>query len=121
MAFRQSVVIPIVKPSDYPLEDFLRGIKQDGYDAVEIWNRGSDFDEKIPFRYTVSNEIAVFGSKANPNVSHKILALVASGRLVLKDLVSHTFPLTRFAEALDTFETRKGGALKVVIEPNGTE
>ncbi len=78
-------------------------------------------DEPIPFGYTVSNEIAVFGSKANPNVSDKIISLVASGRLVIKDLITHTFPLQRFAEALDTFVERREGAMKVVIEPNGPE
>lgn len=80
-----------------------------------------EVDEEIPFRYYVSNEIAMFGSKANPNVSHKILHLVSSGQLVLKDLISHVFPLTEFKEALETFVTRRDGALKVVVEPNGSE
>lgn len=98
--------------------------------AVQMVRRGGrvgllgvpqgEVDEHIPFRYTVSNEIAVFGSKANPNVSHKILALVGERRLVLKDLVTHTFPLTEFKDALETFVNRKDGALKVVVEPNGT-
>jgi L-iditol 2-dehydrogenase len=77
--------------------------------------------EEIPFRYLVSNEIAVFGSKANPNVSGKVLALVSKGRLVLKDLITHVFPLVQFPEALQTFVTRRDGALKVVLEPNGGE
>ncbi len=99
--------------------------------AVQMVKRGGtvgllgvpqgEVDEKIPFRYTVSNEIAVFGSKANPNVSHKILALVGAGQLVLKDLITHTFPLVDFAQALETFVGRKEGALKVVVEPNGPE
>ena len=80
-----------------------------------------EIDEQIPFRYTVSNEIAIFGSKANPNVSHKILAFVGSGQLVLKDLITHTFPLVEFKSALETFVERREGALKVVVEPNGTE
>jgi L-iditol 2-dehydrogenase len=36
-------------------------------------------------------------------------------------LISHTFPLEKFAEALDTFVSRRDGAMKVVIEPNGEE
>lgn len=78
-------------------------------------------DEPIPFGYTVSNEIAVFGSKANPNVSNKIIPLIAKGQLQLKDLITHTFPLENFSEALDTFVERRDGAMKVVIEPNGKE
>lgn len=78
-------------------------------------------NEALPFGYTVSNEIAIFGSKANPNVSDKIIPLVESGQMVLKDLITHTFPLEDFAEALNTFVERRDGALKVVIEPNGPE
>lgn len=78
-------------------------------------------DEPLPFGYIVSNEIAVFGSKANPNVSSKIIPLVAQEQLILKDLISHVFPLDDFSTALDTFVQRRDGAMKVVIEPNGPE
>ena len=77
--------------------------------------------EKIPFKYVCRNEIAIFGSKANPNVSDKVLALIASGQLVVKDLITHVFPLEDFGKALDTFVNRKDGAMKVVIEPNGAD
>jgi L-iditol 2-dehydrogenase len=78
-------------------------------------------EEKIPFKYLCRNEIVIQSVKANPNVSAKIVSLIGSGRLVVKDLVTHTFPLERFAEALDTFENRRDGAIKVVIEPNGAQ
>jgi L-iditol 2-dehydrogenase len=77
--------------------------------------------EKIPFKYVCRNEIAIFGVKANPNVSRKVLSLMSTGKLVVKDLITHVFPLTDFEAALDTFEHRKDGAVKVVIEPNGKE
>jgi L-iditol 2-dehydrogenase len=78
-------------------------------------------EEKLPYKYIVHNEIAIYGSRANPNVSWKIIEAIASGRLVVSDLISHVFPLVDFAEALDTFTGRKDGAVKVVIEPNGPE
>ena len=77
--------------------------------------------EKLPYKYIVHNELAIFGSRANPNVSWKIVESIASGSLVVKDLVTHVFPLDEFAAALDTFVGRKEGAIKVVIEPNGSE
>ena len=77
--------------------------------------------EKLPYKYIVHNEIAIFGSRANPNVSWKILEAVGAGRIRLGDLVTHVFPLEDFAEALDTFVMRRDGAIKVVIEPNGPE
>jgi len=77
--------------------------------------------EKIPFKYLCRNEIMVIGVKANPNVSRKVISLIGSGRLVVKDLITHVFPLEEFAKALDTFENRRDGAVKVVLEPNGPE
>ena len=77
--------------------------------------------EGLPYKYIVHNEVAIFGSRANPNVSWKIVQAIASGKLKVDDLVTHTFPLEEFGLALDTFVGRKGGAIKVVIEPNGPE
>ncbi len=77
--------------------------------------------EALPFRHVCRSEIAIFGVKANPNVSAKTLALIAAGRLVVKDLITHVFPLEEFGRALDTFVNRREGAVKVVIEPNGPE
>lgn len=77
--------------------------------------------EKLPYKYIVHNELAIFGSRANPNVSWKIVESIASGSLVVKDLITHVFALDEFAVALDTFVGRKEGAIKVVIEPNGPE
>lgn len=77
--------------------------------------------EEVPFKYLVHNEIAIFGSRANPNVSRKIIRMMAAGHIVVKDLVTHTFPLEDFATGLDTFVERRDGVIKVVIEPNGPE
>jgi len=77
--------------------------------------------EGLPFKYIVHNEIAIFGSRANPNVSRKIVSLIDSGQLAVRDLITHTYPLEDFAQALETFVNRRDGAIKVVIEPNGAE
>jgi len=77
--------------------------------------------EELPFKYIVHNEIAIFGSRANPNVSRKIIEMMACGHIKVKDLITHTFPLEDFATALDTFVGRKDGVIKVVVEPNGAE
>jgi len=75
--------------------------------------------EPLPFKYIVHNEIAIFGSRANPNVSRKVISLIAAGQLQVADLVTHTFPLERFSAALDVFVNRREGVIKVVVEPNG--
>jgi L-iditol 2-dehydrogenase len=75
--------------------------------------------EPLPYKYIVHNEIAIFGARANPNVSHKMIPMIAAGQLKVKDLVTHTFPLEQFSEALDLFVNRRDGVIKVVVEPNG--
>ena len=46
------------------------------------------------------------------------LELFKLGKIKAKPIISHHFPLTKINEALDTFISRKGGALKVIVEPN---
>jgi len=75
--------------------------------------------EPLPFKYIVHNEIAIFGARANPNVSRKVISLIAAGQLPVADLVTHTFPLEQFSTALDVFVNRRDGVIKVVVEPNG--
>lgn len=45
MPIKQSVVVPMIKPGNFPLDDFLREVKKIGLPAVEIWSREPDFVE----------------------------------------------------------------------------
>ncbi len=47
------------------------------------------------------------------------LALFAAGKIAAKPMITHHFPLQAVNEALQTFIQRKGGALKVILQPNG--
>jgi L-iditol 2-dehydrogenase len=49
------------------------------------------------------------------------VSLLASGKVNLKRLVTHTFPIDNISEAFRTFKERIGGAIKVVVKPNGSE
>jgi len=96
--------------------------------AVNIVKRGGKvgligipsvkLEERVPFAKIVLDEIAIYGSRANPNMSNKVLNLMASSKLVVENLITHRFPLTDFRKALDIFVNRKEGAIKVIIEPN---
>ena len=70
-----------------------------------------------PMTKMVLDEILMVGSRANPNVSEEVLNLFAAGVINGEKVVSHRFPLEKYPEALDTFVSRKDGAIKVVIEP----
>ncbi|MEA5050105.1 MAG: alcohol dehydrogenase catalytic domain-containing protein [Oscillospiraceae bacterium] len=71
----------------------------------------------LPLNRIVFNEIKIVGSKANPNVSDKVLHFLADGTIDGKRLVTHTFPLEDYEKAVDIFENRRDGAMKVVIHP----
>lgn len=71
----------------------------------------------IPYKTMVMNQITVYGSRANPNCSEKIIELMAMGKLNAKDLITHVFPIDEIHKAMDTFVNRIDGAMKVVITP----
>jgi L-iditol 2-dehydrogenase len=49
----------------------------------------------------------------------RAVSLLASGKVNLSPLVTHSFPLASISDALKTFKERIGGAVKVVVKPNG--
>ena len=65
----------------------------------------------------ISNEISIFGSRANPGVSEKVISMLERKVIDGSTLVTHTFPLEQYKEALDVFVGRKDHSLKVVIHP----
>jgi L-iditol 2-dehydrogenase len=71
----------------------------------------------IPVKMMVMNQIAVHGSRANPNCSTRVLELMSLGRINAKDMITHQFALDDIHEAMKTFVNRIDGALKVVVKP----
>jgi L-iditol 2-dehydrogenase len=49
------------------------------------------------------------------------VSLLSSGKVNLKPLVTHSFSLDDVSEAFKTFQERIGGAIKVVVTPNGVD
>ncbi len=47
MAIKQSVCIPMVKPGEIAMGDFIARVADMGYAAVEIWTRDKDFDSTV--------------------------------------------------------------------------
>ncbi len=92
-----------------------------GGKAVMLGVAKDGVTEAIPLKYTTHNELSLLGSRANPNVSRKVIAMIAGGNIEVKDMVTHTFDLDHITEAFETFEKRIGGAMKVVIYPNEEE
>ncbi len=71
----------------------------------------------IPANTVNFNEIRIVGSKANPNVSEEVLQFLSNGTIDGEKLITHTFPLEEYEKAVDVFENKRDGSLKVVIHP----
>ena len=74
-------------------------------------------DPTMPMKRIVLDEIEIVGDRANPNTAEAALALLVSGRIDVGLLLTHRFPLAEFGRALDVFERRADGAVKVAVKP----
>jgi L-iditol 2-dehydrogenase len=74
-------------------------------------------EPRLPMRRIVLDEIEIVGDRANPNTAEEALSLLVNGRVDLTPLFTHSFALNDFATALDTFEQRRDGAVKVAVKP----
>ena len=74
-------------------------------------------DARLPLQQLVLNELEIVGVRAAAGEMPEAIALVAAGRIRLRELVTHRFPLRDYAEAYRTFTERVDGALKVIVHP----
>ena len=74
-------------------------------------------EPRLPMKRIVLDEIEIVGDRANPNTAEDALSLLVNGRVDLTPLLTHRFALADFATALETFERRRDGAVKVAIKP----
>lgn len=65
----------------------------------------------------ISNELTIYGSRANPGVSEAVLSMLERKVIDGDTLVTHRFALEEYEKALDVFVGRKDHSLKVVINP----
>jgi threonine dehydrogenase-like Zn-dependent dehydrogenase len=66
----------------------------------------------------VRGHLDILGSVANPKrVSGRALAILANGKIDVRSLTTHRFPLSRFSDAWATFLERRDGAIRVMLRP----
>ena len=75
-------------------------------------------DTPLPMQKIVLEEIDLYGVRASPNAMEEVIPLIVSERVRVKPLVTHTFTIDEYGEALRTFAERIDGALKVLIKPS---
>ena len=74
-------------------------------------------DVTLNLQDLVLYEKELVGVRATAGGMRRVMPLVADGRIRVNELHTHTFPLDDFQTAIDTFNERRDGALKVIIEP----
>jgi len=76
-------------------------------------------DALIPVRTVILDQIHIHGVRANPNVTRNVVSLFAGGRINVKDVITHQFPIDDVKLAIDTFVEKRDGAMKVILHPWG--
>ena len=74
-------------------------------------------DVPLPLAQITLNELDVYGLRANPNTCPEVIPLIEKGKVDVKSLITHTFPLKEFATGLETAVKRIDGAIRVIIHP----
>ena len=59
--------------------------------------------EAIDNRKLIIDEIAIFGSRANPNVSARLLSMISSGLIDINKFITHVFYIDDYEKAFDYF------------------
>lgn len=94
-------------------------------DALKIVRRGGVivqvgmFEENVTFdpALIIDKEIDIRGVFRYANVYEQAIKLASSGRIKLKPLITHIFPLDRIKEAFDTIVEKRGNPVKVIVKP----
>ena len=94
--------------------------------AIEMAPRGTDIvflahlDDPVTadIGLAVQKGSSIFTVRGEGRLSvSQALSLMAQGKITAGALITHTFPLDRIQEAIDTFAERRQGAIKVVVHP----
>jgi len=72
---------------------------------------------EIAMQRLVLDELELVGSRASAGEMRRVMPHVVDGRMRVRELVTHRFPLARYDEALATFNDRSSGAIKIVVAP----
>ena len=65
----------------------------------------------------VLDEISVLGGRGSPNCYPRAIQLMADGHIDTKKMLTHTYPLDEFTEALRVVQAREDGVMRAMITP----
>ena len=81
--------------------------------------RGGDPDAgvEIAMQRLVLDELELVGCRATAGEMRHVMPLVEQGRIRVRDIITHHFPLAEYERALATFNDPASGAIKIIVEP----
>lgn len=65
----------------------------------------------------VRKDLEVYGSVASPNVWETVIHLVETGKVPVKNIITHYFPLDDYGDALRLMEEKDMSIIKAIIKP----
>ena len=101
--------------SSHTQEDSLSLIKPGGR-VVWFGVANPKAEVRINPFYIYRNEIIVLGSFVNPYTTERSIKLLSTGRIKVKDLITHRFGLDQLDEAMQTYLNDKD-RVKIVMKP----
>jgi L-iditol 2-dehydrogenase len=74
-------------------------------------------DVRIPIQRLVRDELELVGSRASAGEMRRVMPHVEQGRMRVAEMITHRFPLAEYQQAIDTFNDRSSGAIKIIVTP----
>ncbi len=74
---------------------------------------------EIDMDLVVTRAVTLFGILGSPNAFTPALNLLASGKIDVSSLITHTFPFERAGEAFEFFRGGSGDRIKIVVSQEG--
>lgn len=74
-------------------------------------------DVRIPIQKLVLDELELVGSRASAGEMRRVMPHVEQGRMRVDEMITHRFALSDYQRAIDTFNDRSSGAIKIIVAP----
>ena len=72
---------------------------------------------EIALQRLVLDELELVGCRATAGEMRRVIPLVEQGRMRVREVMTHTFDLAHYADALATFNDPASGAIKIIVAP----
>jgi L-iditol 2-dehydrogenase len=72
---------------------------------------------EIAMQKLVLDELELVGSRASAGEMRRVMPHVEQGRMRVRAVMTHTFPLAEYGRAMATFNDPESGAIKIIVRP----